>query len=251
MHVVGALTQDKIVGSLDDIQSRWENKSVTIPTYESASAPQQSKVYFYDVPGAKQSVLRIGYPALAQTDKDYYPATVMNYILGGGGFASQLTQQLREGKGYTYGISSGFSGTTAPGAFTISSGVRTNVTLESAALVKDILEDYGSNYSEKDLETTKGFLIKSNARAFETAGAKLNMLENMSRYGWSSDYISEREAVVKRMTVDQIDQLSKEYLDANKMIWLVVGDAKTQLRRLEDLGFGKPVLINENKTPER
>ena len=53
---------------------------------------------------------RFGYPALAATDEDYYHATVMNYILGGGGFASQLTQQLREGKGYTYGINSGFSG---------------------------------------------------------------------------------------------------------------------------------------------
>ena len=48
----------------------------------------------------------------------------MNYILGGGGFASQLTQQLREGKGYTYGIGSDFSGTKSPGAFAISSGVR-------------------------------------------------------------------------------------------------------------------------------
>ena len=56
-------------------------------------------------------MLRVGYPALAQTDKDFYPATVMNYILGGGGFASRLTQELRETKGYTYGINSGFSGT--------------------------------------------------------------------------------------------------------------------------------------------
>ena len=68
-----------------------------------------AKVYFVDVPDAKQSVLQIGYPALAATDKDFYAATVMNYILGGGGFASRLTQQLREGKGYTYGIRSGFS----------------------------------------------------------------------------------------------------------------------------------------------
>ena len=73
-------------------------------------------MYFYDVPDAKQSVIRFGYPALAQTDKDFYPATVMNYILGGGGFASRLTQELREGKGYTYGINSGFAGTQSPGA---------------------------------------------------------------------------------------------------------------------------------------
>ncbi|MEO7659805.1 MAG: insulinase family protein, partial [Pyrinomonadaceae bacterium] len=181
----------------------------------------------------------------AVTDPDYYPATVMNYILGGGGFASQLTQQLREGKGYTYGIGSGFSGSKSPGTFAISSSVRTNVTLESAQLIKSILQDYGKNYSEKDLETTKGFLIKSNARAFETAGAKLNMLGNISEYGWKYDYVKDREKIVKGMTVKQIKELSQKYLDTDKMIWLVVGDAKTQLPRMKELGFGDPILINK------
>lgn len=245
MHVVGALDKASITKPLSDLNKNWKAKKVEIPEYKTPSAPTKSQIYFYDVPDAKQSVIRFGYPALAQTDKDFYPATVMNYILGGGGFASQLTQQLREGKGYTYGIGSGFSGTKSPGSFTIASGVRTNVTLESAQLVKEILENYGKNYSEQDLATTKGFLIKSNARAFETAGAKLNMLENISKYGFKNDYVKGREEIVMAMTVKQIKDLSAKYLDANKMIWLVVGDAKTQLPRLKELGFGDPVLINK------
>nr|MBA2378601.1 insulinase family protein [Blastocatellia bacterium] len=193
---------------------------------------------------AVQSVIRVGYPALAQTDSDYYPAVVMNYILGGGGFASQLTQQLREGKGYTYGIGSGFSGTHAAGPFAISSGVRANVTLESLQLVKQIVDDYGKNFSEADLATTKGFLIKSNARAFETSQAKLNMLENISKYGWKHDYVKERERIVNNMTLDQIRALSGKYLNSGRMIWLVVGDAETQLPRLKELGFGEPIRMN-------
>ena len=169
---------------------------------------------------------------------------VANYILGGGGFASQLTQQLREGKGYTYGIGSGFSGTRTPGAFSISSGVRSNVTLESTQLIKSILQDYGKNYSDADLETTKGFLIKSNARAFETAGAKLDMLNNISKYGFRPDYVREREQIVKSMTVPRIRELSAKYFDPGKMYWLVVGDAKTQLPRLKELGFGEPSVIS-------
>ena len=163
MHVVGALNKTAVTGPLANLNRDWKPKTVEIPVYKAPSAPAKSQVYFYDVPNASQSVLRIGYPALAVTDKDYYPAVVANYILGGGGFASQLTQQLREGKGYTYGIGSGFSGTRTPGTFTISSGVRSNVTLESTQLVKSILQDYGKNYSPADLETTKGFLIKSGA----------------------------------------------------------------------------------------
>lgn len=245
MHVVGALDKASITKPLSDLSKKWKAKKVEIPEYATPKPPTKSQIYFYDVPDAKQSVLRFGYPALAQTDKDFYPATVMNYILGGGGFASQLTQQLREGKGYTYGIGSGFSGTKSPGAFTISSGVRTNVTLESAQLVKDILENYGKNYSEQDLKTTQGFLIKSNARAFETAGAKLNMLDNISSYGWKPSYIKDRERIVKAMTVEQIRALAARYLDPDKMIWLVVGDAKTQMPRLKELGFGEPILINK------
>lgn len=251
MHVVGDINTVETITSLLDIKSKWQAKAVNIPSYDPPASPDQSQVYFYDVPNAKQSVLSFGYPALSAIDEDFYPATVMNYILGGGGFASRLTQELREGKGYTYGIRSNFSGSKTKGAFTISSGVRSNVTYESSQLVKDILENYGDTFTEKDLETTKSFLIKSNARAFETAGAKLNMLENISEYGWSADYMKEREQVVKNMTVERIQELAKEYANPNKMIWLVVGDAKTQLAPMEKLGFGKPVLLNKTSGPEK
>ena len=244
IQVVGSLNKTTIIASLAGIAGSWKPSPVIIPRYITPKAPSRSVVYFYNVPGAKQSVIRFGYPALAATDKNYYPAIVMNYILGGGGFASQLTQQLREGKGYTYGISSGFSGTKSAGAFTIASSVRTNVTLESAQLIKDILQQYGKNFSEKDLETTKSFLIKSNARAFETVQSKMGMLENISKYGWKPGYVKEREAIVQNMTVGQIRNLSKQFLDPNKMIWLIVGDAATQLPRLSALNFGEPILIN-------
>lgn len=245
MHVVGALNKSVITSSLSKINTKWKAKKVEIPVYQTPKPPAKSQVYFYNVPDAKQSVLQIGYPALPVTNQDFYPATIMNYILGGGGFASQLTQQLREGKGYTYGIGSNFSGTKNSGTFTINSGVRTNVTLESVQLVKEILQNFGKNYTEQDLETTKGFLIKSNARAFETAGAKLGMLNNISKYGWKYDYVKQRETIVKAMTVNQIKELSNKYLDTNKMYWLVVGDAKTQLPRLKELGFGEPILLNK------
>ena len=247
MHVVGDINQDVVVSSLASLDTKWIAKEVTIPEYKTPEAPNKPTVYFYDVPKSKQSVISFGAPALAATDADYYPATVMNYILGGGGFASQLTQELREGKGYTYGIGSGFSGSKAVGAFTISSRVRTNVSLESAQLVKKIITDYPINYSEKDLETTKGFLIKSNARAFETMGAKLNMLQNISAYGLSTDYVKDREKIVNEMTIERIQELSKKYIDPTKMIWLFVGDAESQLDRLNELGFGAPVLLNNTK----
>ena len=245
--VVGDISKENVTQSLAKLNQNWEAKEVTIPEYKTPDAPEKPTVYFYDIPNAKQSVLLFGAPALAATDEDYYPASVMNYILGGGGFASRLTQELREGKGYTYGIRSGFSGTNAKGAFTISSGVRSNVTLESAQLVKKILEEYPTTFSDKDLETTKSFLIKSNARAFETSRAKLNMLTNISDYGMSPDYVKDREKIVNNMTKERISELANKYVNPEKMIWLVVGDAETQFDRMKELGYGEPVLLNKRQ----
>ena len=74
---------------------------------------------------------------------------------------------------------------------------------------------------------------------------KLGMLENLSKYGWSPDYVKQRESIVKNMTVDQIKNMAKKYLDTSKMIWLVVGDAKTQLPRMKELGLGEPIVLSK------
>lgn len=247
--IVGAIDESTVASSLQDLNNNWSSKDVVFPELPVVNRPEKAAVYFYDVPGAKQSVINFGYSALKATDKDYYAAQVMNYRLGGGGFASQLTQQLREGKGYTYGIRSGFSGTDLNGAFTISSGVRTNVTYESAALVKDIVSNYGADFTEEDLEVTKSYMIKSNARRLETAGAKLGMLDNMASYGFSADYLKKREEEVQNMSLEDIKKLSEQYLNPDQMIYLIVGDAATQMNRMKDLGYGAPILLNP-KTSE-
>ena len=245
VHVVGAVSKDEVYNSLATLNNKLESKDVTFPEIGDLPIPETSKVYFYDLPGAKQSVLNFGYPALAATDADYYPANLLNYRLGGGGFASQLTQELREGKGYTYGVRSGFSGTNIKGPFIVSSNVRSNVTYESVSLIKEILENYGENFNENDLEVTKGYMLKSGARAFETLNSKLSMLSNISNYNYPVDYAKKRENIVKALTVEDVQALAEKYIHPDRMIYLIVGDADTQLDKLEKLGMGKPILLNK------
>ncbi|HLV91967.1 MAG TPA: pitrilysin family protein [Aequorivita sp.] len=245
VHVVGAVTKAEVTNSLSSLNDRWESKDVVFPEIGELPMPETSKIYFYDFPGAKQSVLNFGYPALAATDADYYPANLLNYRLGGGGFASQLTQELREGKGYTYGVRSGFSGTNIKGPFMVNSNVRSNVTYESASLIKEILENYGKNFNDNDLEITKGYMLKSGARAFETLNSKLSMLSNISNYNYPVDYAKQRENIVKSLTVEEVKTLAEKYIRPDKMIYLIVGDAATQLDKLGQLGMGKPVLLNK------
>ena len=247
IHVVGALDKSNVLKSLNTLSGKWASKAVRLPEYKNPDIARYPNIFFYDVPDAKQSVLKIGNISLKATDKDFYPATVTNYILGGGGFASQLTQELRETKGYTYGINSSFSGSKNTGTFEISSGVRSNVTLESLQSILGIVKNYGPGFTEQNLETTKGFLVKSQARAFETAGAKLGMLDNISKYGYKPDYVKDRTQIVNTMTIAEIRRLAAQYINPEKMVWLIVGDAKTQLPRLKELGLGEPTLINAQR----
>ncbi|MFK7924597.1 MAG: M16 family metallopeptidase [Bacteroidia bacterium] len=242
--IVGAVKQNAVNQAITKIGKDWEAKTVEIPSYPMPAPITASKIYFYDVPGAKQSEIRYGYLAVSADAPDFYPLQVMNYRLGGGSFASQLTQELREGKGYTYGIRSNFRGTSIPGPFTISSGIRSNATYDATALVQSILRQYGPTFSEADLETTKSFLLKSNARAFETLNAKEGILANIADYAWSPDYVLQRQEIVKGMTVERIQELASKYIRPDQMIYLIVGDAETQLDALEGLGYGKAVLLN-------
>ena len=244
-HVAGAVTQDEVLAALGGIAERFEPGMVVFPEPPEWD-PERAGIYFVDIPNAAQSVVRIGYLALAEPDPEFYPATVMNFRLGGGGFASDLTQQLREGKGYTYGIGSGFSGTDLAGPFQISSNVRSNITYEALDLVKEIVDNHGPTFDGEDLDATQSYLLRANARAFETLGSKLGVLADMSAYDFPADYVLAREDIVREMDIGSVQVLAERYLDAEGMIWLVVGDRATQMDRLEALGLGTPVLLDRN-----
>ena len=244
-RVVGAVDQAAARAALAGLGQRWARRDVTVPAYARPAAPAKSQVYFYDMPKASQSVLLFGYPALKRADPDFYPATVANYVLGGGGFASRLTQQLREGAGYTYGVRSGFIGGGQTGQFQLTSAVRANVTLEAATLARDIVRTYGATFSQADLSVTRSALSKSRARAFETAGAKLEVLEAIGDYGLPADYLDREAAVIQGLTVEQVQALAAKHLRTEGMIFVVVGDAATQAARLSGLGYGPVMMIND------
>lgn len=244
VHVVGALSQAEARAGLAELGLAWNAPGPVAPFQPPPPVPAASKIYFYDVPGAKQSVLLFGYPDMYRSDPDFYPAAVANFILGGGGFASRLTQELRETKGYTYGARSAFSGQMRYGDFQFSSNVRSNVTLEAAMLARDIMKTYGATFTAEDLAVTKSALSNGRARALETAGAKLGVLENIGQFGLQPDYLAREQAVIDGMTLEQIRGLAERHIRTGAMIYVVAGDAATQAKRLESLGYGPVVMMN-------
>lgn len=243
-NVVGKIDKETVLKNLKGLEEKWAAKEVSIPEYQLPEKREKASLYFVDIPNAKQSVINIGYLALPRTDKDFYPAEVMNYKLGGS-FSGNVNMILREEKGYTYGARSGFNGGKVSGTFIASSSVRTNTTGESVQIFKEEIAKYKNGISAEDLEFTKNALIKSNARRFETQYSLLGMLQEMSNYNLPKNYIEEEEQIVRGMTLEEHKALANKYLDESKMGYLVVGDAATQLEQFEKMGFDEVLLVDK------
>jgi zinc protease len=242
--IVGNISQQDSVNTFKSLEEKWAVKEVAFPDFELPAPPEKPMVYFVDFPGARQSVINIGNISMTATDPDYYPAYVMNYKLGGSfnGFVNLI---LREEKGYTYGARTGFSGNLQPGTFVASSQVQSQATLESVQIFRDLMLKYRDGISPEDLKFTKDALVKSNARSFETLGALIGILNNIATYNRPDDYIKQREELVKNLTAEAHKELAQKHIDPDQMIYLVVGDAATQMKSLEKLGLGDVILIEE------
>ncbi|MDA7824950.1 insulinase family protein [Flavobacteriaceae bacterium] len=243
-HIVGAITKADSKNILASFGEKWKAKEVIIPSYSIENNRNKASLYFVDIPGAKQSIINIGYISMARTDKDFYLAEVMNYKLGGS-FSGNVNLILREEKGYTYGARTGFNGSKIKGTFKASSSVRTNTTGESVSIFKEEIADYKNGVSQEDLDFTKNAMIKSNARRFETQFSLLGMLQEMSTYNLPADYIAEEEDFISAMTLEQHKQLANKYLDETKMAYVVIGDAATQFSQFKDMDFDEVKLMSK------
>jgi len=243
LRIVGDVDQAMVKGAFAGLSKRWNTKAPASVATAQALEVKESKLYFYDVPGAKQSYLRIARPSLTAVDEEFPLAEAVNYLLGDV-YTSKLNTELRINNGYTYGIRSGFSGAKDRGTFSITSSVRSNVTFESLQMIRKIVSEYGPNFTEKELVVLKDALLRSLALKSETLGAKLAVLSDISKFDYSNNYAAENAARIKAMSLEEFKALAEEYLRSNSMNYLVVGDAETQLARLKELGMGDAILLN-------
>jgi zinc protease len=241
-QVVGDVDKARVEKALAGLNSQWMAREVVMPTVTFPAAPEKSVIYFVDVPGAKQSVINIGTLGLTRDNPDFYKADVANYMLGGTASA-RLFMILREEKGFTYGAYSGFSGMKNYGTFKAYASVRTDATLESVELFRDIMKEYRAGVPQEIVDFTKGSLLKANALRFETNEDKLGLLSTMTTYGLPDDYVRQEEDYLRGLTKEQMDEAVQKYIDPMKMNYVVVGDAATQLKGLVKVGFGEPVLV--------
>ena len=210
----------------------WTGEEVCVPEATIGESAEPG-TYFIDFPGSKQSYIYIVGPGLKVSDPDYHKLDVLNEKLGSGS-AGRLFEVLRLQRGYTYGASSTFASTLDYGYFRAASSVQGSSTKESVALFKEIFGSFGGDYTQEKLDGVKAAMLRSNASAFETTRSLVDLLSTIRQYNLPDDYITAEEAVVSEMTLEDLKAKAEEYLNVDNMIFVVVGDAATQLKNLPD-----------------
>lgn len=242
--IAGNVTEKEAIKVFKGLEKKWKKLDLNIPQPTDFKTLTGSALYFIDFPGARQSEIRIGNPSIPYTHPDFFKTTVMNYALGGS-FNSRVNMILREEKGYTYGARTSFTGSEFPGYFVASAGVQSNATLESSEIFRDEMIKYRNGVAPEDLQFTKDALIKSNALRYETIGALRGMLSTIAKYNLPYDYVKDQEKQIMNMTLEEHKMLAQKYIQPDKMIYLIAGDAKTQLDEVKKLGLGDPIMLDK------
>lgn len=242
-HIAGNVNQSKVLNTVSSLNDSWESKDVELVSYDLPEINNAGKLYFIDFPGAKQSVLYVGQLSISGMNDDFNEVGYANEKIGGGS-SGQLFQTLRIEKGYTYSAYSFVRQNFEVAPYTVTSSVRANATLPSLEIIKDMLTNYGDRFTVEDVEVTKTKVLKANTRSFESLGAKLGMLHEISSFGKAPNFMELEQDELTSMTVDDYRSMISQYMDESQMFYLVVGDGASQLQEIKKLGMGNPVILD-------
>ncbi len=242
--VVGDVTLEAIRSKLELLFASWKPASIPALRLNPPPPITERTVYLVDKPGAPQSEVRIGCPAVARRSPDFFPLSVMNLILGGQ-FSSRLNMNLRERRGFTYGARSSFSFYKTPGPFMANAAV---TTAKTDSAVQEFFYEIDRMRAEgptnEELDYAKNSMTGSFARSFETPSQIANALQNVVLYNLPEDYYNSYLQHINNVSLADAQRVAAQYLDSSRMAVVVVGDAKTVKEGLEKLRIGKVVLTD-------
>jgi zinc protease len=193
-------------------------------------------VLLVDRPGSVQTSLWLGGLGIERRSDDYFAVLVMNHILGGGP-ASRLFINLREDKGYTYGVYSFFNGSRFPGVMLASTDVRTSVTEGALQELMSELRRIGSEpVPEDELKNAKRALIGGFALSLDSPQTLIGNLATQKIYSLPPDYWDTYPQRVEVITAAEVQRVAKKYFDAGRLQIVAVGDGAAVKKVLEKYG---------------
>lgn len=228
LSIVGNITSEELASLLKNYLGLWKmGERIEIReqiTLEKSGEGTKKIIINKDI---TQANIILGHIGISRDDPDYYAVTVMNYILGGGGFASRLMKKIRDELGLTYSIYSSFSVNKEIGMFKVDVQTKNEY---SGIVIKEILNQIEKIRKEpvtdEELENAKSFLTGSFPRRLETTIRISDFLANMEFYNLGDDYIKKYPDYINSVTKEDILRVARKYLNPENYVLVIVGDEK-------------------------
>ena len=237
--VGGDLTVEDVVPLLEARLGSWTVEDLSsAPVVAEAKEIPNETIYFFDDPGASQSVIS----SVTLIDRidgaDWIPLAVANQMFARA-FTSRVNMNLREDKGYTYGARCYASGRHGPGLYSCRSSVRTDATGASLREFRDEIAAVRSArpLTDDEVRISKSSLIQSWPRKFETIPSILNQEFEIWRYGLSEDRLTEYIPAVDAVDTAQANDVLTRWLRPEATLWLIAGDREKVMKELEETGL--------------
>lgn len=218
---VGDITADELAELLDNLLGDLPESSVALPGPADLTLDGETHVVSFPTP---QSVALFAQEGIDRDDPDFFAAYLLDLILGGGGFESRLMQEVREKRGLTYGIYSYLSDKDQAHLWRGSVASANGKIAEAITVIRDewqrLLE---GGVTEQELKDAKTYLTGAYPLRFDGNGPIANIIVAMQMEGLPTDYITERNAKIEAVTLDDVNRVAKRLLNPDQLTFMVVG----------------------------
>jgi zinc protease len=236
--IAGDVSAEEAFAAAEKAFGGWERADIPIRQPAPQVALVENRVRSIDREDLTQSQIRIGHLGLPRTTPDYFPLLVMNYILGGGGFASRMTAEVRAKAGLSYDAHTVWSYGTDPGTFTISTFTKNatvKAAIDTALGVVRRFRDEGPTPAE--LEQAKAYYVGAFPFGFQTPASVAESWLRTQYFGLGDDYLDRYRERVQAVTSADVQRVAKKYLRTEKVAIAVVGRGAEVDSQL--VGYGK------------
>lgn len=225
LGIAGDVRAAELIAKLEKRLGGWKKGAVKQTWPEHPVAAKSRRVVLVDRPNSVQTSMALGNIAIDRRNPDFFSMAVMNHVLGGGA-SSRLFLNLREEKGYTYGVYSDFSALRYPGPWRAGGSMRTEVTEAALAeFFNEIRRIRDEKITTDELEASKRAIVASFALSLEQPARVLGFAITRKLYDFPPDYWEAYPKKIMAVTADDVQRAARTYLNPDALQVVAVGDS--------------------------